>query len=138
MRSIIEQVDEFIEGVFDGSLILLTSLGATQRNKEGKSIDQDTLKFITKLTREFIPEYMEETNKVKKHQIARRIFGVVMTLREFGDVRNNPDSLAELTRYKTENTKLREENQVLRKNVQNLTAKIMSYEGVVDKKVGVV
>lgn len=138
MRPIIEQVDEFIECFFDGSVYSIMSMPIVQRNKEGISINKVKMDMIQDIVSNFIPNYIKAQNKKDKDKIAFKIFQSVTILRQFGDLRNNPDKLTELNHYKTENSKLREENEKLRKNVQDLTAKFMALSSVKDKKIGVV
>lgn len=137
MRSIIEQVDEFIEGFFDGRFIAITSDGVGKLIRNDYSIDNiKRINESLKVTFDLIEQYMNDD--IGKEKVAKQIFTRVFRLRSNGYIRNNQNSLTELTKYKTENEALIQENIQLRENVKDLTEKIMMLTSPKDEKVGIV
>ncbi len=106
MRSIIEQVDEFIEGFFDGSII--SALDMMMDLKKTKPLlarmSQDFVDKLDRLNdtlrREKIPAYLKATDPSTKAQLAEFIFLAVFELRYTGVIRNNPDTAKEITYWK--------------------------------------
>lgn len=145
MRSIIEQVDEFIENYYDGSITAILAQDYNHNSIEqilkNSAISADSfndiLKMLKQLSSNLIPFYLQTNNDEEKSSLALQIFNLVITLREFGALKNNPTKITELNWYKSEYTRLKEENKDLRQNVKDLTNTVLNMSTPKDAKIGV-
>lgn len=145
MRSIFEQVDEFIEGVFDGSIVFLTSdlfktPSIEKQNKYGfgHELEKKLHESKRRIVEELIPKYLTSTDDEEKENTAFEIFNAVTHNRSIGTIYNNPNTSKELNWYRIQNSRLNEDNKQLREDVKNLTEKIMALANIKDEKVGIV
>lgn len=112
MRPLREQVDEFIEGYFDGSII---SAYTTERFDKGVSLAHSSLsdprlqEEEAHLTTKLIPHYIAlvtgdpKLPKVPEQDLvdcAFNVFQQVLKLRSLGILLNSPDTLKETTYWK--------------------------------------
>ncbi|MCS4538859.1 MAG: hypothetical protein HYY67_08385 [Thaumarchaeota archaeon] len=111
MKSILEQVDEFIEGLSDGSIITLFAAEDPEERfaRIGRGLKLATYSDnVSELVQVQIPQYIESSNEDKEKK-AWVIFKKALFLRSAGVIRNNPNNLKELDFYKAENLKLKED-----------------------------
>jgi hypothetical protein len=119
MRSIIEQVAEFIESYFNGTFVSGLSdtyvrRGANPRDTfidqrinlgpETITIGDSTINvgfLLKQLVEKLIPDYLKAQD-AEKEKIAGTIFQAIIQLRTFGMIRNNPFSFKELDFYKAQ------------------------------------
>jgi hypothetical protein len=139
MKSITEQVDEFIESFFDGSINPITAENAVKLINSGFNTERVKIimSILEKITDEYIPQYLNSENE-EKEKNANRIYLLVLKGRRMGYFLNNPDKLKELNWYKSENERLKKENAELKDNVTDLTKKFMAMTPTKDEKVGIV
>lgn len=145
MRPIIEQIDELIEGLFDGSILHLSKKifnTATVKFQNDTGLTTETIRSIyqmkDQLLNNLIPVYMNEKGK-KKRELARQIFIAVLNARSVGIIYNDENLPKELNWYRIQNERLNKENEKLRDNVTKLTTKILEIpKPSKDQKVGVV
>jgi hypothetical protein len=144
MRSIKEQVEQFIQGVSDGSILYLTSKLLTTNvailQKE-MGMTGDSIKNYGNMRREMIedliPKYINSKGK-QKLEFANTIFGKMMWGRSIGLIYNDPNNLKELNWYRTQNERLVKENEKLQTSVKDLAKTILEMSGTkIDQKVGV-
>lgn len=109
MRPITEQVDEFIEDVFNGDVITLLGelLGkdVDWQNAKlpivffgGSKIADTVFEILGKLINELIPKYLQEDSG---EGVAPELFHTVLRLRMIGGIKNNADTLKETTYWKS-------------------------------------
>jgi hypothetical protein len=119
MRPITDQVDEFIEGYFDGSIV--SELEAIKQSrslvKEARKLLMDDMQ---ELIFDLVPKYlgMVDIEEEDKKTLAQKIFLQVLLLRHGALLKNNPDTLKEATYWKsrcltTEEEGLRKDKQIL-------------------------
>ncbi len=148
MKSIISQVDEFIEGLFDGSIITVLTRDVELKREAtvpgyfaslfggAKNLGESAIALFTKLTGDLIPRYISSVSN-EKHTVALDIYYSVLSLRAAGFIQNNPSSLRELEFYKKENAELKEKKANLEGKVQDLSSELLASTPPPDKKVGV-
>ncbi|MFZ0510982.1 MAG: hypothetical protein WAM14_05205 [Candidatus Nitrosopolaris sp.] len=135
MRSFTEQVDDFIEGMVNGSIISIM-----QKREGGPFIKDITIinyiaEIYDKLFKELIPHYLPASQETKQ-QMALEMLQIIMKLRMFGVIENSPISLSELQFLRHENTRLREDKKAMEEKVSDLSAKL-TLSVPADTKVGV-
>jgi len=144
MRSVKEQVDQFIEGLADGSIILLTSKLFTSSSikiQNDMGLNAEHTKGLhdlkNSLIEQLIPNYMKAKGK-QKGILANGIFKLLLLGRAIGLIYNDENLPKELNWYRIQNDRLNRENEKLRTNVKDLTKTIMEFTGVKkDQKVGI-
>jgi hypothetical protein len=144
MRRLVEQIDKFIEGVADGSILLLTNkilttnVAILQRDMgfDGRSIERYG-NMRSELINDLIPRYVQSKG-AEKRTLAAQIYSKILWGRSIGLIYNDPDAINELNWYRIQNDLLNKENTKLRVNVKDLTKKIVELTGLKkDQKIGV-
>ena len=122
MRSIIEQVDEFIESYFDGTIISTISdvIIGHEVKIPSKTLKERVSEDLSSLVSILIPNYLKVKDG-EKEKLAETIYNIVIQLRTFGMVRNNPLSLRELDYFKSRCQKLEDDNNGLIKRIVELS-----------------
>jgi hypothetical protein len=126
MRPIIDQVDEFIEGFFDGSIISSLDIMAERSSKRllahMKNEDVNYIDYMSdKLRGELIPNYLKAEGE-EKEKVGAAIFIGVMELRYIGVIKNNPDTMKETTYWKNRCLTVELQNKQLTDTVMALKA----------------
>jgi hypothetical protein len=143
MKSVVEQVDSFVEGVFDGSIISIFQTARDNRDPPSflSSLPEEAIHQVadevSRLFNKMIPNYVQLTNVKDKKAMSHEIFALVIRHRAMSIIQNNPNNLKELGFYKSENNKLKEENERLTNSVKDLATKIIQLAPSKDQKVGV-
>lgn len=124
MRDITELVDEFVEEIFEGSIV------SVRHNRDAYLLLQQALtpddfiqawaSFAVLVTID-IPRYLLAEDEEKKKQ-TMKIFEKVNTLRAEGAVMNNPNALKEATFYKAKALYFEERAKQLEEQVMALQA----------------
>ena len=122
MRSIIEQVDEFIESYFDGTIISTISdvIIGHEVKIPSKTLKERVSEDLSSLVSILIPNYLKVQDG-EKEKLAETIYNIVIQLRTFVMVRNNPLSLRELDYFKSRCQKLEDDNNGLIKRIVELS-----------------
>jgi hypothetical protein len=130
-RSITELVDDFIEGVAEGSVLFLTA--KVLNTSEGKlwgemGLGDLSIKYYKDMTNEIIndliPRYTESKGNEKK-SIAYEIYKKILAGRSIGLIYNDSNFVKELNWYRIQNEFLNDENGKLRKYVTGLTNRVL-------------
>lgn len=104
MIKVIELADDFIQGLYDGSILYYDIKTESLPNGTTWVSHLDsTVKSIVDGTRVLLNNAVEQyvsTTEEHKEEHAKIIFGSVLKLRRYGVIKNNPDSLKELNFYK--------------------------------------
>jgi hypothetical protein len=139
-RSIIEQVDNFIEGIAEGSILFLTSkllttsMGIINRDM---GLDSERIKSYGEMRREIIndliPRYKQSKGR-EKTSIANEIYSKMLWGRSIGLIYNDPNFLKELNWYRIQNERLNRENEKLHAYVKDLTKIIIDSGKLGDMK----
>jgi hypothetical protein len=105
MRPTIQQVDEFIEGWFDGSITFIWTAkdmnslkNSLPFNLKGTPLN-DTLTTVVERLGPNINRYVG-AGATQKAELGGSIYQDVLFLRMFGIISNNPDTLKEVTYWK--------------------------------------
>jgi len=124
--SIIEQVDDFIEGVAEGSILFITakiqtiSVGVLNRDM---GFSSEKIKRFGDMRRELIEDLIPMYKQFKgkdKRTVAFEIYRKILWGRSIGLIYNDPNSLKELNWYRIQNESLTKENEKLRTYVKDL------------------
>jgi hypothetical protein len=139
MKSIVEQVDEFMEGLADGSILFFNAFSPQQQPDHTWVTAMDTRSqeladIHVQILNDNIPLYLSLNNK--KEELAFKIHYSMLMLRSLGVIMNNPDALKELHFFKSRCEKLETEKQKLEARVSDLSTKILGMTSPPDPKVG--
>jgi hypothetical protein len=141
MKPITQQVDEFIEGVFSGSITHLLQKSSEDRKIPNSMYSTPEMSKIvgdtnSNLFNTLIPQYMT-SEEPDKEQLAKTIHKTVIQLGVLGIIDNSPINLDELNFLRTENSSLKAENAQLKEQVKDLATKLLALSPPEDKKVGI-
>jgi len=135
MKSAVGHIDEFIDGFLNGNIVSMFQKGVTRPFMREETVANQLAQMKATLFNELIPQYMSGDTQ-KKEQLAQNMVQIVMKLRMFGVIENNPISLNELQFLRSENARLQEEKKTLEEKVKQLSTAILSMPSE-DSKVGV-
>jgi hypothetical protein len=135
MKSVIEHVDEFIDGFLNGNIVSMFQKGVIRPFMREETVANQLAQMKATLFNELIPQYMSGDTQ-KKEQLAQNMVHVIMKLRMFGLIENNPISLNELQFLRSENTRLKEDIKGLEEKVKQLSTALIAMPSE-DAKVGV-
>lgn len=104
MIKIIELADDFIRGLYDGSILYYDiKPESLPHGTTWVSHVDEVAKMIVSQTRTRLNQnmqlYLTDPDNQKEHY-AKEVFEAVLLLRRYGVIKNNPDSLKELNFYK--------------------------------------
>ena len=143
MKSIIKQVEEFMEGVFSGNII--TFFQKDVNEKEGLIsplyfMPEETSRSMEDLSSQLIKlmiQFIDPSN-INKKETATKLYVAISGLRLVGMIQNNPNSIKELDFYKNENSRLIDENKKHKGDIKKLMEQILTLSSSPqDKKVGI-
>ena len=135
MKSIVEHVEEFIEGWFDGSIIFynVDPIRLTRGTTWVSEHDQEAQSFANEKRIALSSALEKYVKKGKDNALqAGEIYASVLVLRGYGMIKNNPDSLKEINFYKQGYYDELKENDRLRDNLKEKLLKIEELQKIIE------
>jgi hypothetical protein len=123
LRSLVEQVDAFIESYFAGTTISGMADYVTNPRPMSQSVEPYWTDLQTLINGE-IPSYLKAESKDEQEQMAEVIYDTVLKLRTVGMLRFNPLSLRDLDFYKDRTTAAEDRNKDLEQKLREAYAAI--------------
>jgi hypothetical protein len=134
MKSAVEQIDEFIDGFLNGSIVSEYQSGEHRPYLRNEILATQMGQMKATLFNDLIPQYMK--SEQNREQLAQNMVQIVIKMRMFGLINNSPFSMNELQFLRSENTRLKEEIKGLEEKVKQLSTALIAMPSE-DAKVGV-